>query len=158
MFIKSPPLGSTLGNMNAVHTIPSYLFNISFDIILPMYHFHQNVPPTAWISRPSHAWCMPRVSHPPWCNHPNNIRRRAQIIKLFIVQYVHRFFITRIRWTHKNVEDSGFCNVTGSLKYSRSASQKIVLGWKYRTASIPQPELTWAIIFWRQQLYHPTAI
>jgi hypothetical protein len=33
-----------------------------------------------------HACYMPRPSHPPWVDHPNNIWWRAQVLKLLMMQ------------------------------------------------------------------------
>jgi hypothetical protein len=34
-----------------------------------------------------YACNMPLQSHPPWCDHPKNIRRKIQITKLFVMQF-----------------------------------------------------------------------
>jgi hypothetical protein len=36
------------------------------------------------ISHLLHAWQMPRLSHAPWADHPNNIWWRVKVMKLFI--------------------------------------------------------------------------
>jgi hypothetical protein len=33
---------------------------------------------------------MSRPPHPPWFNHPNNIRRRIQVVKFIIMQFSPR--------------------------------------------------------------------
>jgi hypothetical protein len=83
---KSTSLDPILSQPNPVRPIDPYL------------------PPTPWSSQWSpafgppnqnpvstspllHACHMSKPPHPPWFNHPNNIRRRIQVMKLIIMQF-----------------------------------------------------------------------
>jgi hypothetical protein len=74
------------------------------DLYLPMVHLNVILSPTPWSSQwsltfgPSnqnpintspipHACHMSGLPHPPWFNHPNNIRWRIQAVKFIIMQF-----------------------------------------------------------------------
>jgi hypothetical protein len=44
-----------------------------------------------------HARYMSRPPHPPWFNHPNNIRWRIQVMKFIIMQFYSRFVFLPFR-------------------------------------------------------------
>jgi hypothetical protein len=92
---KSPLLGPILSQLNPVRPIHPYLPKVRLNVILPPTpRFSQwsltfgppNQNPVN-TSPLSHACHMSRPPHPPWFNHPNNIRLRIQAVK-FIDIYI----------------------------------------------------------------------
>jgi hypothetical protein len=84
-----------MSHMNPIRTLKPYFPQIHFNIILPFTH-----RPLEWslsfrlsnkyflrISRLPHARLMPRPSHPPWFNDPNNIWWRVQNMELCVMQF-----------------------------------------------------------------------
>jgi hypothetical protein len=78
---KSPPLARILIQINPVYNFPSCFYKIHINIILPstprssewsllVSFFYQYF---VCISHLSHSCYMPRLCHPPWLDHPNNI-------------------------------------------------------------------------------------
>ena len=101
---NNPPLVPIPSQINLAHNLPSYFFRICFNIILlfqpksskwsPSFRFPHQKP--VCISLLLYIGHMPHSSHPPWLNHPTNIRNAIQIIKLLIMQFspVSRHFLS----------------------------------------------------------------
>jgi len=90
---KSPPLVATLSHMNLVHTFPPYFHKTHSNVISPSTHrssepsiplrvSDQNFGYNSYVF---HVCYMPPASHPLSTHHPNNIRRSAQVMKLFVM-------------------------------------------------------------------------
>jgi len=91
---KSPPLILIMRQMHSVHSLPPYFPKTHSNIIvlctprsskrsLPFRFSNQNI---ICISHFSHPCYMPRPSHPPRLDNPNNIWWSAQVRKLLIKQ------------------------------------------------------------------------
>jgi hypothetical protein len=50
-----------------------------------------------------HAYHMSRPPHPPWFNHPNNIRRRIRALKFIIMQFSQKssVYVPPSKWETK---------------------------------------------------------
>ena len=87
---KVPPLVPILSQMNPLHALPYYIFNIHFNCILPSkprsskwflsFWFPRHKP--AYVPLLPHTCYMPCPPHSPWCNHSNNIWWGVQVMKL----------------------------------------------------------------------------
>jgi hypothetical protein len=94
---KSSPLDPILSQPNPVRSIDPYLPKVQLNVI-----FLPTPRSSHWslaFGRPNqkhvntfplpHACHMSRPPHPPWFNHPNNIRWRIQAMKFIITQFSH---------------------------------------------------------------------
>jgi hypothetical protein len=90
---NSPPLVPTLIQMHPIHNFPPYFPNIDINIIFtctPM--SPSGLFPSGFLTKMMYAFLslpscyLHRLSHPPWCDHPNNIWRSVQAMKFFIIQ------------------------------------------------------------------------
>jgi hypothetical protein len=102
---KSPPLDPILSQPNPVRPIHPYLPKVHFNVILPptprssqwsLAFGPPNKNPVNTFPL-SHACHMSSPPHSPWFNHPNNIRRRIQIMKLINMQYSPLFIFLSFR-------------------------------------------------------------
>jgi hypothetical protein len=95
---KGPPLDPILSQLNPVCHIDLYLPKIQLNVILLptprsfqwffiFGHPNQNPVNTCPLTRACH---MSHPPHPPWFNHPNNIRWRIQAVKFIIMQFSPR--------------------------------------------------------------------
>jgi hypothetical protein len=105
VFTKSPPLNTILSQLNPVRPVDPYLRKVHLNVILPptprsSQRYLPFGPPNknpVDISPLPHACHMTRPSHPPWFNHPNNIRWRIQVMKFIIMQFSLRCFFLPFR-------------------------------------------------------------
>jgi hypothetical protein len=93
---KGLSLVPILSHINPIHTIPSYLSKIHFNIV---HHLHLGLPsglfpsglfpPISYMhsSSPPHSCYMFCLSYPPWLYHSNYTLRRVQLMNLPIVQF-----------------------------------------------------------------------
>jgi hypothetical protein len=95
---KSPPLDPILSQPNSARPINFYLPKAHLNVILPptprssqwsLTYGLPNQNPVNTSPLP-HACHMSRPPHPPWFNHPNNIRWRIQAMKFIIMQFSPR--------------------------------------------------------------------
>jgi hypothetical protein len=94
---KIPPLVPILSHINPIHTSPFYLTSISISFThlrlgLPSSLFPSHFPTNilnAFLSSPTlhFSFYMPCPSHLPWLYHCNYSWRRAQVMKLLIMQF-----------------------------------------------------------------------
>jgi hypothetical protein len=91
---KNPPLVPILSQIGPVHTIPSYLsmihFNIATHLRLGLLSglFPFDFSSISYMhSSCLHLCYMPCLSHPPWLDHSNYTWRRAQVMKFLIMQF-----------------------------------------------------------------------
>jgi hypothetical protein len=92
---QEPLLVPILNQIYLVHTIPSYLSKIYFNIVHPPTSWFSQWPLAFWLSHqypvciPSlpHSCYMPCPSHPPLLEHSNYVWRGVQVMKLFIMQF-----------------------------------------------------------------------
>jgi hypothetical protein len=77
---NSPPLVHILSQINPVHILTTYFFKIRSNIILPSTPKSSRVVSCLQVFRStfcthliSHAYYMPRPTHPPRFDHPNSI-------------------------------------------------------------------------------------
>jgi hypothetical protein len=93
-----PPLDPMLSQPNPVRPIDPYLPKVHLNVILPpmprssLWSLAFGLPnqnPVSTSPLP-HACHMSLPSHPPWFNHPNNIRWRIQTVKFIIMQFSSR--------------------------------------------------------------------
>jgi hypothetical protein len=96
---KSPPLVHILNQIDPVHTIPSYLTKIQFNI------FHSSTFRSSYLSLSfwlphqypicipllPHSYYIPCPSYPSWLDHSNYILRRVQVMKFLIMQFFSHF-------------------------------------------------------------------
>jgi hypothetical protein len=86
---KNRPLIPILSQINPIHTIPSYLSNIHFNIVHP--HTSWSSQWVSFLPAFSPIFYMhsssPTTSHPPWLDYSNYTWRSVQIIKLLIMQF-----------------------------------------------------------------------
>jgi hypothetical protein len=91
---KSPPPDPILSQPNPFRPLDTYLPKSHLNVILPptprssqwsLAFGPSNQNPVSTSSLP-HACHMSSPPHPSWFNHPNNIRRRMQVMKLIIMQ------------------------------------------------------------------------
>jgi hypothetical protein len=92
---KSRPLVPILSQIDPIHTIPSYLSKIHFNIVHLPTSWSSQWSLSFWIShqypiciplRP-HSCYMPCPSHPPWLYHSNYTWRKVQVMKFLITQF-----------------------------------------------------------------------
>jgi hypothetical protein len=94
---------STLGKMNPLYSFTSYFSTIHFNTVLPFIHRSNKL--LSWVSWPifckdflflSHVFRVSRAFHSSWFNHPNNIRYKVKMMKLFIMKFspVSCYFIS----------------------------------------------------------------
>jgi len=107
---KCPQMVPILSHMHPVHTFPSYFPNIHSNIIfpstpcssmwsLPSKFYDQSF---VYVSHLSHTCYMPRPSHPPPYDHPNNIWWSVLVMKLLIMQsspFPYHFFPFRPKYS-----------------------------------------------------------
>jgi hypothetical protein len=77
---KTSPLVPILCHINPIHSIPSYLSKIHFNIV---HHLRLGLPSGFFPSGfplPSHSGYMPRPSHPSLLDHSNYTWRRVQVM------------------------------------------------------------------------------
>jgi hypothetical protein len=95
---KSLPLDLILSHSNPVLLINPCLARVHLNVILlptprsshwPLSFGPHNQNPVNTSPLP-HACHMSRLPHPPWFNHPNNIRWRIEIMKFIIMQFSSR--------------------------------------------------------------------
>jgi hypothetical protein len=86
---KSHPLVPILRQINPIHTIPSYLSKIYFNIVHPPTSLSSQWSLTFFRFSPIRA-TFP--SHPTWLNHCNYTWRRVQVMKLLIMQLSPTFY------------------------------------------------------------------
>jgi hypothetical protein len=80
---------------NPIHTIPSYLSKIHFDIVHPPTSWSSQWSLSFWLSNqysictPLHPYScyMARPSHPSWLDYSHYTWRRVQVTKLLIMQF-----------------------------------------------------------------------
>jgi hypothetical protein len=93
MLTKSPPLDPILSQPNPVRPIDPHLPKVHLNVILPptprssqrsLTFGLPNQNPVNTSPLP-HACHTSRPPHPPWFNHPNNIRWRIQAMKFIIM-------------------------------------------------------------------------
>jgi hypothetical protein len=92
---QKPALIPGVSQMNPVHTTPTYIHKIYFNINVPsssktscsLWLFHQN---SVCISFLSHVYYMPFLSHTPWLVH-SNIWWRVESMKLLIMLFSPTF-------------------------------------------------------------------
>jgi hypothetical protein len=92
----------------------SWASRIQFDPYVPKVHLNVIFPPTPRSSQCSLTFGPPnqnpvnsspyplachmsRPPHPPWCNHPKNIRWRIQTVKFIIMQLSPRYIFLHFR-------------------------------------------------------------
>jgi hypothetical protein len=92
---KSPPLVPILSHSQPIHTIPSYLTKINFNIVHPLTSWSSQWSLSFWLSHQypicipllPHSCYMPYSSYPPWLDHSNYTWRRVQVMKLLVMQF-----------------------------------------------------------------------
>jgi hypothetical protein len=90
---KSTPLVRILSQINAVHAPISHFLKIHLRLGLPCGLFPSSFP--VCTSPLPHTCYMHRSSHSSWFDHPNNILRGVQIVKLQCVILQNRYFSER---------------------------------------------------------------
>jgi hypothetical protein len=86
---KSPPPVPFLSQSNPIHTIPSYLSKIHFNIVHPPTFRSSQWSLSFWLSHQYPIWFplllnsyyIPCPSHPPWLDNSNYTWRRVQPMK-----------------------------------------------------------------------------
>jgi hypothetical protein len=86
---KSPPLVPILSHIHPIHSIPSYLSKIHFNIVPPSTSWSSQWSFSFWLSHQypicisllPHSCYMPRPSHPSWLDYSNYTWRRVQVMK-----------------------------------------------------------------------------
>jgi hypothetical protein len=110
---KSPSLVRIISHMNPVRTCQPYFHKIHVNITLPSTPRSLRVVSSPRVSNQNfvrishllHPCYKPHPSHPPWFEHPNNIRRRLQIMELLIMQLSPpscHFVLLRSRYSPKH--------------------------------------------------------
>jgi hypothetical protein len=97
---KSLPLVPILSQFDTVHTAPSYLSKIYFNIVYPpmvlvflVFSFLLAFPPIYFMhSYTPHAYYVHCQSHPPSLDHSNYTKRRVQVMMLLICEIFSRHF------------------------------------------------------------------
>jgi hypothetical protein len=92
---RAPPLDPILSQPNPVRPIDPYFPKVYLNVILPptprstQWPLTFGTPNQNPVNTPPlpHACHMSRSLHPPWFNHPNNIRWRIQAVKFIIMQF-----------------------------------------------------------------------
>jgi hypothetical protein len=91
---KSPPLIPILSHINPIHTNPSKLSKMDFNIIQTyllvflMVSFLLAFPSISYMHSASpHSCYLPWPSHPRWLDHSNYTWRRVHPMKLLIMQF-----------------------------------------------------------------------
>jgi hypothetical protein len=82
----------SLSQINPIHTTPSYLSKIHFNIIHPHMSWSSQWSLSFWLSHhyPTfirllpHSSCLPCSSHPPSLDHSNHIWWRVQVMRLLM--------------------------------------------------------------------------
>jgi hypothetical protein len=95
---NSPPLDPILRQLNLVLPIDPYVPKVHLNVILPptptssqwSLPFGPSNLNLANTSPLPHACHMSSPPHPPWFNHPNNIRWIIQVVKFIIMQFSPR--------------------------------------------------------------------
>jgi hypothetical protein len=84
----------TLCQINPLHTTPSYLSKIHYNIYSPTYvlvflvvSFLLTFPPVYYPHSSSHSCYMPCPPHPPWLDHSNFTWPSVPAMKLLIMQF-----------------------------------------------------------------------
>jgi hypothetical protein len=89
----TPPLDPIMSQLNPIHPIDPYLPKVHLNVILPptprssqwsLAFRPPNQNPVNTSPFP-HACHMSSPPHPPWFNHPNNVRWRIQVMKFIIM-------------------------------------------------------------------------
>jgi hypothetical protein len=128
---NSPLLVPVMSHMHSVHIVPPIslrsiiILSSHLCLGLPSGLFCSSFPPKLRTHFSSLYLCyMPRLSHPPWLNHPNNIRCSVQVMKLHIAQSspVSRHFLPlRSRYSLSTLF-SNTINVCSSLSVRHQVS------------------------------------
>jgi hypothetical protein len=91
---KSPPLVPILSQIDPVHTTPSYLTKIYFNIVRPPTSWSSYLFLSFWLPHQystciphlPHSCYMPCSSHSPWLDHSNYVWQWVQVMKHLIIQ------------------------------------------------------------------------
>jgi hypothetical protein len=108
---KSPPLVPILRQIDSVHTTPSCLSKIHFNIHPPTsFVFLSGLLPSGFPTDILHAFLfsyscyIPCLSHPPWLDHSNYTWHRVQVMKLLIMQFspTHHFICLQSKYSSQH--------------------------------------------------------
>jgi hypothetical protein len=124
---KSPPLISILSQIDPIHTIPSYLFKIHFNIVHSFTSWSSKWYLSFWLSH-QHPICipllphlcyMPCTSHPPWDSKPSG----EKILELFDV---NEFEISTPQCPLQN-SSAGNSDVLGIVVHQNSRLSRVIV-------------------------------
>jgi hypothetical protein len=116
---NSPSLVTILSQMNSIHTTPSDMSQIHFNIIRFSYWSlsfclsHQKPVRSPLLSCECY---VPSPFHPPWLDHSNNVRWKVCIMKLLTMQF-YPTIIVLIRHCHQLFDLSYFETSASSLRF-----------------------------------------
>jgi hypothetical protein len=144
--VYSSPSGvPILSQMNPDRALPSNLFNIHLNIIIPStprfsnqsLYFRVPHQSLVCISVPYHSCHVPHQSRPRWSDHTNNVGRGVEIMKLLIMQfspasYSYYFFLLCTNslpndLSSKNLSLCSSLNMRGHVPRTFKTAGKIIL-------------------------------